>query len=91
METSQFTFSFNKKKVTASAGKFCLPALGLSGNTVRSFSKALSKGEFYVVLRSSVEAPDEIRRKRPHQLARGALLHHDNARPHTILAAQERI
>jgi hypothetical protein len=26
---------------------------------------------------------DAIRRKRPGQLARGVLFHHDNARPHT--------
>jgi hypothetical protein len=30
-------------------------------------------------------------RKRPGQLARRALLHHDNARPHTARATQERI
>jgi histone-lysine N-methyltransferase SETMAR len=34
---------------------------------------------------------DTIRRKRPGQLARGVLLHHDNARPHTAPATQERI
>jgi histone-lysine N-methyltransferase SETMAR len=32
-----------------------------------------------------------IRRKRPGQLARGILLHHDNARPHTAQATPERI
>jgi histone-lysine N-methyltransferase SETMAR len=34
---------------------------------------------------------DAIHRKRPDQLARGVLLHHDNARPHTAQAIQERI
>jgi hypothetical protein len=34
---------------------------------------------------------DAIRRKRPGQLARGVLLHHDNVRPHTARATQERI
>jgi hypothetical protein len=34
---------------------------------------------------------DAIPRKLPGQLARGALLHHDNARPHTAQATQERI
>jgi histone-lysine N-methyltransferase SETMAR len=34
---------------------------------------------------------DAIHRKRPGQLARGVLLHHDNARPHTTRATQERI
>jgi histone-lysine N-methyltransferase SETMAR len=34
---------------------------------------------------------DAIRRKHPGQLARWVLLHHDNARPHTVRATQERI
>jgi hypothetical protein len=34
---------------------------------------------------------DAIFRKRPGQLARGVLLHHDSARPHTAWATQERI
>jgi histone-lysine N-methyltransferase SETMAR len=34
---------------------------------------------------------DAIRRKRPGQLARGVLLHHGNARPHTVQATQEKI
>jgi histone-lysine N-methyltransferase SETMAR len=34
---------------------------------------------------------DPIRRKHPGQPARGVLLHHDNARPHTAQATQERI
>jgi histone-lysine N-methyltransferase SETMAR len=32
---------------------------------------------------------DTIRRKPPGQLARGVLLHHDNARPNTVRATQE--
>jgi histone-lysine N-methyltransferase SETMAR len=34
---------------------------------------------------------DAIHRKRPGQLARRLLLHHDNARPHTARATQDRI
>jgi histone-lysine N-methyltransferase SETMAR len=34
---------------------------------------------------------DAIHTKHPRQLVRGVLLHHDNARPHTALATQERI
>jgi histone-lysine N-methyltransferase SETMAR len=34
---------------------------------------------------------DAIHRKRPGQLARGVLTHHDNARPHTVQASQEKI
>jgi histone-lysine N-methyltransferase SETMAR len=33
----------------------------------------------------------QFARKRPGQLARGVLLHHDKARPHTAGATQERI
>jgi hypothetical protein len=33
---------------------------------------------------------DTIHRKRPGQLARGVLLHHDNARPNTARTTQER-
>jgi histone-lysine N-methyltransferase SETMAR len=38
-----------------------------------------------------LKLPDAIRRKRPDQLTRGVLLQHDNARPHTARATQERI
>jgi hypothetical protein len=38
-----------------------------------------------------LELQDAVRRKRPGQLARGVLLRHDNARPHTACATQERI
>jgi histone-lysine N-methyltransferase SETMAR len=34
---------------------------------------------------------DATGRKHPGQLARGILLHHDNARPNTVRATQERI
>jgi hypothetical protein len=34
---------------------------------------------------------DAIRRKLPDQLARGALLHHGNSRPHTVQVTQKRI
>jgi hypothetical protein len=43
----------------------------------------------YCVILSKLR--DAICRKRPGQLARGALLQHDNARPHTAQASQERI
>jgi hypothetical protein len=34
---------------------------------------------------------DAIRRKRPGQLARGVLFHHDNVRPYRVQATQEKI
>jgi histone-lysine N-methyltransferase SETMAR len=43
---------------------------------------------YYEVL---LKLQDAIRRKRPSQVTRGVLLHHDNARPHTARATQERI
>jgi histone-lysine N-methyltransferase SETMAR len=46
---------------------------------------SVSNGEVLLKLQ------DAICRKLPGQLARGALLHHDNARPHTAQATQERI
>jgi histone-lysine N-methyltransferase SETMAR len=43
---------------------------------------------YYEVL---LKLQDAIHRKRPSQLARGVLSHHDNARPHTAQATQERL
>jgi histone-lysine N-methyltransferase SETMAR len=37
-----------------------------------------------------LKLPDAICRKHPDQLARGVLLHHDDARPNTARATQER-
>jgi histone-lysine N-methyltransferase SETMAR len=39
----------------------------------------------------SLKLRDEINRKHPDQLTKNVLLHHDNGRPHTARATQERI
>jgi hypothetical protein len=62
-----------------------------SGNTVRPFSEAWWKCEFCIVPWSSVEASGYNSQKTSGKLARGVLIHHDNARPHTTQATQERI
>jgi histone-lysine N-methyltransferase SETMAR len=48
----------------------------------------VNSASYCEVLLSLVEA---IHRKLPGQLERVVLLHHDNARPHTVRATQERI
>jgi histone-lysine N-methyltransferase SETMAR len=93
IETSQLTFcSIKKFKVTLSAGKVMLAEFWDSqGVLLVHFQKrgenvnSTSYCEVLLTLRVAVH------RKRPGQLARGALLHHDNARPHTARATQERI
>jgi hypothetical protein len=93
METSQFNFSFNQKLwgYAISWNGYAYRVSEFSGSTVSPFPEAWWKCEFCIVLWSSVEASDAIRRKRPGQLSRGVLLHHDNGRPHTARATQERI
>jgi hypothetical protein len=65
--------------------------LGFSGVLLAHFQKrgenvnSTSYGEILLKLR------DAIRRKRPSQLARWVLLHHDNVRTHTTRATQQRI
>jgi histone-lysine N-methyltransferase SETMAR len=65
--------------------------LGFSGSTaffVSPSSELKCKCEFWIVL---LKVQDGIHRKRPGQLARRLLLHHENARPHTPRATQARI
>jgi histone-lysine N-methyltransferase SETMAR len=93
MEASQFTFSFNKMfKVTPSAGKVVLTVFWDSqGVLLAHFPKSgenVNSASYSEVL---LKVRDAIHRKRLCQLARGLLLHHDNARPHTAQATQERI
>jgi hypothetical protein len=95
METSQFTFS---QKVQGYEYSICWEGyayrvLGFSGTTVllAQFQKRgenMNTASYCEVL---LKLRDANRRKRPSQLVRGVLLHHDSARPHTARAAQERI
>jgi hypothetical protein len=84
--------STKKFKVTPSPGNIMLTVFWDSqGVLLAHFQK---RGE-YVNSASYCEVllklQDAIRRKYPDHLARGVLLHHDNARPHTARATQERI
>jgi histone-lysine N-methyltransferase SETMAR len=73
----------SKFKVTPSAGKVIF---GVFWDSQRILLARFQKRGQNV---NSDEASDAIRRKRPDQLARGVLLQHDNARPHTASATQE--
>jgi hypothetical protein len=86
--------STKRCKVTRSAGKVMLTVFWDSHGILFSpFSEAWWKCEFCIgrLLWSSIEVSDRISRKRAVKLTRGVLLHHDNARPHTARAIQDRI
>jgi histone-lysine N-methyltransferase SETMAR len=82
--------STKKFKATPSAGKVTVTVFWDSqGVLLAHFKKCgvnMNSASYCKVL---LKLRDEIRRKRPGHLARGALLHHDNARPHTARATQE--
>jgi hypothetical protein len=84
--------STKKFKVTPSAWKVMLTVFWDSQGVLLAHFQ--NRGE-YVNSASYCEVllklRDAIRRKRPGQLARRILLHHDNARSHTVRATQERI
>jgi hypothetical protein len=83
METSQFVINWEG---------YDYHVLGCSGNIVCQFLEAWRECEFCIVLWRSVETSGYNSQKRPGQLARGVLLHHDdNARPHAAQTTQERI
>jgi hypothetical protein len=71
-------------KVTPSAGKVMLTVIWSSeGVLLAHFQKRgenVNSASYCEVL---LKLRDAICRKRPGQLARGVLLHHDSARPHT--------
>jgi hypothetical protein len=82
----------SSKSVTPAAGKVMFAVFRDSrGVTVSPFSEAWWKYEFCIVLWSSVEASGCSSQKTSRPTARGVLLRHDNARPHTARATQERI
>jgi histone-lysine N-methyltransferase SETMAR len=79
-------------KVTPSAWKVMLTVFWDSQGVVlvhlQKRGKIMNSTSYCKVL---LKLRDAIRRKRPGQLARGVLLHHDNASPHTARATQDRI
>jgi histone-lysine N-methyltransferase SETMAR len=84
--------SAKKFKVMPSAGKVMLTVFWDSqGVLLAHFQKHgdnVNSASYCEVL---LKLQDAIHRKCPDQLARGVLLHHDKARPHTARATQERI
>jgi histone-lysine N-methyltransferase SETMAR len=88
METSKFTFN---QKVTPSAVKVMLTMfLDSQGVLLAYFQKRDENVNSTLYCEVLLKLQDAIHRKRPGVLARWVLLHHDNARPHTARATQER-
>jgi hypothetical protein len=84
--------SEKKFQVKPSAGKVMLIMFWDShGVLLAHFQKCGANVNFASYSEVLLKLQDAIHRKRPGQLARGVLLHHDNARPHTVRATQERI
>jgi histone-lysine N-methyltransferase SETMAR len=84
--------SHKKFKVTPSAGKVMLTVFCDSQTVLLAYfqkhSENVNSASYCEVLLKLRYATG---RKRPGQLARGVLLHHDNARPHTAPATLERL
>jgi hypothetical protein len=82
----------SKFKVTLSAGKVVLTVIwNTQGVLLARFQKSGEYGNSASHCEVLFKLGGAISRKHPGQLTRGVLLHHDNARPHTAQATQERI
>jgi histone-lysine N-methyltransferase SETMAR len=82
----------SKFKITQLAGKVMLIVFWDSqGVLLAHFQKRGENVNSAAYCEVLLKLRAAIRGKRPGQLARGVLLHHDNARPHTARATQERI
>jgi hypothetical protein len=93
MDTSYFTFNQKVEAYECAIGwegyAYCV--LGFSGSAIAHFQKRgenINSAAYCPVL---LKLQDATRRKRPGQLARVVLLHHDNARTHTARATHWRI
>jgi histone-lysine N-methyltransferase SETMAR len=81
-----------KFKVTPSTEKIMLAVFWDSqGVLLARFQKRGENMNSASLCEVLLKLRDAILRKRPGELARGVLLHHDNARPHTARTTQERI
>jgi histone-lysine N-methyltransferase SETMAR len=84
--------SAKKCKVTPSAGKVILTVFWNSHEVLlahfHKHGENVNSASYCEVLLKLLVS---IRRRRPGQLVRGVLLHHDNARSHTARATQQRI
>jgi hypothetical protein len=79
--------SAKKFKVMPSAGKVMLSVCWVSqGVLLAHFQKRRDNVNSASYCEVLLKFRDAVRRKRPCKLAKGALLHHDNARPHTARA-----
>jgi hypothetical protein len=79
-------------KVTPSAGKFTLTVFWDCQRVLLThFQKRGENMNSASYFEALLKLRDAIHRKRSGQLARGLLLHHDNVRPNTARATQERI
>jgi histone-lysine N-methyltransferase SETMAR len=84
--------STEKFKVTSSAAKVMFTVFwNAQGVLLAHFQKHGDNVNSESCCEVLLKLRDAIRRKCPGQLARSVLLHHDNARPHTAWATQERI
>jgi hypothetical protein len=81
------SLSTKKYKVMPSAGKVMLTMFWDSQGVILAYfqkhGKNMNSASYCEVL---LILCDAIHRKRPDQLSRGVLLHHNNARPHTARA-----
>jgi hypothetical protein len=88
-ETSLFTFDFDQKvrsyAISWEGYAYCV--LGFSESTVSPQCHENVNSALYCEVLLKLQ--DAIRRYHPGQLARGVLLHYDNARPHTAQVTQE--
>jgi histone-lysine N-methyltransferase SETMAR len=92
METSQFTFKQKAGKFTPSTRKVMLTVFWDSqGVLLAHFQKRGENVNSASYCKVLLKIRDSICSKLPGQLARGVLLHHENAIPHTARATQERI
>jgi hypothetical protein len=92
METSQFTFKQNVYgyEYTISWEGYAYRVLGFSGVLLAHFPKYCENVNSKSYSKILLKLQGEIHRRCPGQMARGVLLHHDNARPHTAKAFHER-
>jgi histone-lysine N-methyltransferase SETMAR len=83
---------FPQIKATPSAGKVMFAVFWDSQGVLLAYfqkrGENVNSASYCEVL---LKLRDKLLSKRPGQLARVVLLHHDNARPHTARATQERI
>jgi hypothetical protein len=83
------SLSIKNFKVTPSTGKVMLTVFwdsqGVELGHFQKHSKNMNSASYCEIL---LKLRSAVRRERPDQVARGVLLRHDNARPHTARAVE---